>query len=137
MLSAMENGRRAQANGRNNAFTPWIDFESALEFMRDYVRIGQAWLAIPGVHATRYESLLSDYEAQATALACFLKLDPQQPAYAQVIDKHRPEHGQADAKGTHFVHGKTGRFRSKMTPEQQERLAQAFAPALQSWGYEI
>jgi hypothetical protein len=135
LLSAMENGRRAQANGRVNAFTPWIEFDAALAYMRDYVRIGQAWLDLPGVHATRYESLLLDYPTQAADLARFLGLDPLAPGAAAVIERHRPERGQADVKGTHFSQGKIGRFRAKMTSEQQAHLSQAFGPALQAWGY--
>lgn len=136
MLSAMENGQRARQQGRENTFSSLTDFETALEFMRSYVAISTAWLECPQSLSVRYESLLSDYDAQASKLAHFLQLDPQQPAYAQVIERYRPEVASSDQKGLHFSHGKIGRFRHKMSPEQQATLSQAFGPYLQRLGYE-
>lgn len=136
MLSAMENGQRARQQGRENAFSHLVDFETALEFMQTYVKISEAWLDCQQSLAVRYESLLTDYEAQANRLAQFLNLNPQQAPYAQVIEHYRPESASSDQKGLHFSHGKIGRFRRKMDPDQQAVLSDAFGAYLDRLGYE-
>ena len=138
MLSASENGARARENGRNNAFSHLVDFQTALDFMREYVQISEAWLATDKVLHARYENLLSNYDAEADQLVNFLKLQKSAPAIQAVVDKYRPEESaQADQKGLHFSKGKIGRFRQKMSLEQQEVLAQAFGVYLQKQGYGI
>ncbi len=136
MLSAMENGQRARGQGRENAFSSLVDFETALEFMRSYVAISEGWMSCQHALAVRYESLLTDYETQAVRLAQFLKLNPQQAPYTQVIERYRPESASSEQKGLHFSHGKIGRFRRKMSPEQQAILSETFGDYLDRMGYE-
>lgn len=136
MLSAMENGQRARQHGRENAFSHLDSFETALSFMQDYVRISQAWLDCSQALHVRYENLLTDYDIEAHRLAQFLALDPSVPAQRAVIDRYRPEGATSDQKGLHFSHGKIGRFRQKMSTEQQGRLLDAFGAYLERMGYE-
>lgn len=136
MLSAMENGQHARGQGRENAFSSLVDFETALEFMRSYVAISEGWMSCHHALAVRYESLLTDYETQTVRLAQFLKLNPQQAPYTQVIERYRPESASSDQKGLHFSHGKIGRFRRKMSPEQQAILSETFGDYLDRMGYE-
>lgn len=136
MLSAMENGQRARGQGRENAFSDLVDFDTALDFMRTYVAISNAWLNCQQTLAVRYESLLTDYETQAVRLAQFLNLDPLQAPITQVIERYRPETASSDQKGLHFSHGKIGRYRRKMSPEQQAILSEVFGDYLDRLGYE-
>lgn len=137
MLSAIENGRRAVESGRANAFSPLVEFDAAMEFMETYVRISEAWLAIPQTLHTRYENLLQDYDREAVRMADFLRLDCERPEIRAVIDRYRPAGSSQDQKGLHFNKGKTGRFREKMTEELQAVMAERFGPYLQRMGYEI
>jgi hypothetical protein len=54
-----------------------------------------------------------------------------------VIDKYRPEKAQPDQKGIHFSHGKIGRFRQKMTTDQQQIMADQLGAHLTRMGYTI
>jgi hypothetical protein len=135
MLSAFENGQRAIQNGRPNAFSRLVDFDAALHFMQEYVRISSAWLAIPQAQHTAYEALLSDYTTEAQRLAEFLKIDPYHPAAAAVIEKYRPEQARADQKGIHFRQGKVGRHRQKWTAKQLQILDDTFGDYLADLGY--
>lgn len=138
MLSAYENGQRALANGRPNAFSTLVDFDASLKFILDYVKISHEWLKVETVLPTRYENLLSNYEAEATRLVQFLGLDKNAPAIRQVVEKYRPaEASQADQKGLHFSKGKTGRFRQKYTAEQQAILAERMGEYLSAMGYAL
>jgi hypothetical protein len=137
LLSAYENGQRAREKGRENAFSHLVDFETALQFMQEYVRISEAWIACEQALHTRYESLLEEYETEAGQLAGFLELDIQQPEIRQTLDKYRPQDAQPDQKGLHFSKGKIGRFRQKLSEEQQVVLAHAFEPYLEKMGYAI
>ncbi|MCC7128756.1 MAG: hypothetical protein B6D39_12530 [Anaerolineae bacterium UTCFX2] len=137
LLSAMENGQRALERGRPNAFAPYAEFEAALNFMSGYLPTWEAWMRCTQVLRVRYEDLLLDYEAEAGRLVEFLRLDPGEAQTLQIVERYRPEKGQSDQKGLHFSQGKIGRFRQKLTPEQQERMNQRLAPYLVEMGYPI
>lgn len=135
MLSAIENGQRAREKGRQNAFSHLSDFQTALDFMGDYVRIWQAWINFPQALHTRYEDLLTDYDQEVKKICDFLPIDTQNPDIVPVIEKYRPERGRRGEKGLHFSKGKIGRFREKMNPEEQLAMREAFGPALEQMGY--
>lgn len=135
MLSAMENGRRAQERGRANAFSPYVEFDMAVSLMQDHIRIWEAWTAIPQALHVRYEDLLTDYDAEAGKLVRFLGLEPGRPSMEAVIERYRPEAAQPDQKGIHFRHGKIGRYRTKFTSDEQAAAWQAFSPYLVKMGY--
>lgn len=137
LLSALENGRRALQKGRPNAFSHLTDFEAALDFMLGYVRIWEAWMGCRQALHTRYEDLLFDYDTQAGRLVQHLGLDRQDEAVCAAVEKYRPESAQSGQKGLHFSQGKTGRFRQKMSAEQQAILAQKFGPYLERMGYPL
>jgi hypothetical protein len=137
MLSAMENGERARQRGSPNAFSTLTDFETALKFTLAHVRIWESWIQCQQALHSRYENFLCDYENEADRLLVFLGLNRENPDMGTVIEKYRSVNAQAAQKGLHFSKGKIGRFRQKMTPEQQEILAQKLGPVLERMGYEI
>ncbi|MEW5870939.1 MAG: sulfotransferase domain-containing protein [Chloroflexota bacterium] len=137
MLSAFENGERARRDGRSNAFSHLVDFETSLEFMQQYVYISEAWIACPQALHTRYEDLLTDYDTEVKRLVNFLPLQPDDPGLQEIIEKYRPESSQPDQKGLHFSKGKIGRFRQKMSAEQQTRMAQVFSAYLEQMNYNL
>jgi hypothetical protein len=137
MLSAMDNGQRAREKGRSNAFSQLVDFESAVAFMLDYLRIWDAWMECEMALHVRYENLLTDYEMEAGRLMEFLNIDKGAPAVNEVIEKYRPRQAQTHQKGLHFRKGKIGRFRQRMTSEQQDYLAEKFGSYLDRMGYPI
>ncbi|MCK5427988.1 MAG: sulfotransferase domain-containing protein [Anaerolineales bacterium] len=137
MLSAMDNGQRAREKGRSNAFSHLVDFETAVDFMLDYLRIWEAWMACELALHVRYENLLTGYEFEAERLLEFLKIETQDSAVQDVIDKYRPRQAQPGQKGLHFSKGKIGRFRQRMTIEQQDFMVEKFGTYLEHMGYPI
>ncbi len=109
--------------------------------MLEYLRIWEAWSACDLVLHSRYEDLLTDYDREAARLVAFLGLEGSDPALRLVLDKYRPEQvraekEQATQKGIHFNKGKIGRFRQRLSPEEQAVLADKFGPYLTRMGYE-
>jgi len=137
MLSAYENGQRALEHGHLNAFSHLVDFEAALKFMKEYVRISEAWLAMDNVLLTRYENLLQEYDTEAKLLLEFLRLDVSKEAVQETVNCYRPENSSPNQKGLHFSKGKIGRFRQKWTPEQQTLLTDTFRDYLESHSFPI
>lgn len=138
MLSALDRGRRGLEKSRPNAFSELTpDFDTSVDFMLEYLRIWEAWMAAPGALHTRYEDLLTGYESEAARVARFLDLDPKQPAIRSVIDRLQPAEAAGESRGMHFNQGRIGRFRQKMTPEQQAILAERFGPYLRRMGYAV
>jgi hypothetical protein len=137
MLSAFDNGQRALRKGRPSAFSHLTDFDKSVDFMLKYLRIWEGWMACSQVLHTRFESLKDDYDNEARRLVAFLGLDVQDEAVQAVLERYRPEARRAQQKGIHFNKGKTGRFREKLSLEQQQALAEKFGPYLSRMGYEI
>jgi len=137
MLSVMENGQRALQRGQPNAFSPFAEFEAALHFMVEYLHIWESWMGCQQVLLAKYEDLLLDYETETGKLIGFLALDRNQPQIQALIEKYRPEKAQPDQKGIHFSHGKIGRFRQKMSPEQQALMADRLGAYLVRMGYAV
>jgi hypothetical protein len=137
MLSAYENGQRALQKGRPNAFSHLTDFEASLKFILEYVHIWDAWMKCKGALHVRYEDLINDYDGEAMRLIRFLSLDSKEQAIATVVNKYRPEQSQPDQKGLHFNKGKIGRFRQKLTIEEQKVLGEKLAPYLERMGYPL
>ena len=137
MLSVMENGQRALQRGQPNAFSPFAEFEAALHFMVEYLHIWESWMGCRQVLLVQYEDLLLDYETETGKLLEFLALDRNQPQIQALIEKYRPEKAQPDQKGIHFSHGKIGRFRQKMSLEQQALMADRLGAYLVRMGYAV
>jgi len=137
LLSAYEYGERKRAAGRSGAFSELDSIEAAIEFMEEYVRISESWLAIqPALH-TRYEDLLQNYNEEANRLVEFLGFDPDHPGVQTILEKFQPKKGSSDQVGTHFVKGKIGRYREVLTSEQQSLCLDAFSHYLETMGYPL
>ena len=137
LLSAYEYGRRKREAGRVGPFADLETIERSIDFMREYVQISEAWLACDQSLNIRYENLLGDYDAEVERLLVFLKLNPANPVLQGVIDKYRPDQGSSEQKGTHFVKGQIGRYRQKLTSQQQQLCLEAFGDYLERMGYPI
>ena len=137
LLSAYEYGRRKREAGRVGPFVDLETIERSIDFMREYVQISEAWLACDRSLNIRYENLLGDYDAEVERLLVFLKLNPASPVLQGVIDKYRPDQGSSEQKGTHFVKGQIGRYRQKLTSQQQQLCLEAFGDYLERMGYPI
>jgi hypothetical protein len=135
LLSSCEYGRDQRSSGRGGAFAQLTTIEAAIDFMAEYVRISDAWLACQSALHVRYEDLLLNYDAEATRLIDFLGIE-MKTAQA-VLDKYRPERGRQGQAGTHFVKGKIGRFREALTDEQQARCLETFGDYLRRMDYPI
>ena len=137
LLSAYEYGERKRAAGRAGAFSELESIESAVVFMEEYIQISESWLAVESTLHTRYEDLLQSYIQEANRLVAFLGLDPDEPGVQAVIEKFHPQKGRGGQVGTHFVKGKIGRYREKLTPDQQRLCLDAFGPYLEKMGYPL
>ena len=136
MLSAMEYGSRALRQGRPNAFSDFAEFDPALDFMLEYVRIWALWIREPHVLVSRYEDLLLDYEKESGRLCTHLGLEANSPPVREVLDRNRPEHAEG-RQGTHFFKGRIGRFRQAFSSGQHAVLAERFARFLEPMGYAV
>lgn len=136
MLSAFDFGQRALTKGRPNAFSHLVDFQASLAFMKEYVAIWEKWMSEKNVLIARYEDLLTNYDAESTRLADYLKLNGSRPEVRAALESYRPEAAEGQ-QGLHFYKGKIGRFREFYTPEQQEILKKEFGAQLARMGYEV
>jgi hypothetical protein len=137
LLSAYEYGQRGLAKGRSNAFSRLATLEKAGDFMRQYIRISEDWLACEQALHVRYEDLLHDYDSEAGRLVRFLHLEAGSETVRCVLEKHRPERGQAGQRGTHFSQGQAERFRQVFSPEQLASFNQIFQDYLERVGYSL
>lgn len=137
LLSAFEYGQRSREAHRMNAFAELDTIEKAISFMRGYVSISEAWLNNHTAFHTRYENLLTNYDAEAGHLASFLGVNEIDDKARKVVDRYRPQKSSEQSKGLHLSKGKIGRFREILTPEQQTACKEAFESYLQKFGYRL
>jgi hypothetical protein len=137
LLSAYEYGQRKQSSGHVGPFSDLGSIESAIDFMREYVQISDAWLACKQSLNLRYEDLLLDYDTQVTRILEFFETTTNNPKVQAVIDQYRPDKGSSEQKGTHFVKGKIGRYREEFTPKQQQLCLDTFGDYLRQMSYPI
>ncbi len=136
MLSAYDYGQRALKKGRPNAFSHLTDFQKSVDFILEYVRIWEKWMAEKDVLIARYEDLLTNYDHEVACLVGFLRLSKSSPEVQKVIDSYRP--GAAEGQqGLHFYKGKIGRFREAYSAEEQMILKEKLGTYLQRMGYEL
>jgi hypothetical protein len=136
LLSAYDYGQRALKKGHPNAFSHLTDFQKSVNFMMDYVRIWEKWMAEKNVLISRYEDLLTNYDNEVARLVEFLKLNGTRSDVQKVIDRYRPSTAEGQ-QGLHFYKGKIGRFRESYNAEEQAILKEKLGLDLQRMGYEI
>ncbi|HEY5574468.1 MAG TPA: sulfotransferase domain-containing protein [Anaerolineales bacterium] len=137
LLSTYEYGQRARQDNRDNAFARLTTVEQAVDFMKEYVSISEAWLECPAALHVRYENLLKNYEEEVDRLLSFLKLDASQPAVRCVIDNYHPDRSRSGQKGLHLAKGKIGRFREAFTAGQKQQFIHEFGDYLERMHYPL
>lgn len=137
MISAMDNGRKARAKGRRNAFSQLTDFNAAVEFMLSYLKVWEAWIHTAATLHTRYENLLGDYDAEVLRLIEFLPVPLKSREVDTVLERYRPEKARGGQKGIHYSKGRTGRYREIFTNDELSILNDKFGPYLEQMGYEM
>lgn len=95
-----------------------------------------AWLANEQTLVTRYEDLSADPLKELKRLAAHLELDVSATQMEAIIDtygrkKMKPDPG----RNLHFNKGVSGRYREKLTEEQQELCLRKLGPYLRKMGY--
>ncbi len=137
MISAMDNGRKARAKGRHNAFSELTDFNRAVEFMLNYLKIWDSWIHAEATLHTRYENLLSNYDAEVLRLIEFLGISMKSQEVNAVCEKYRPGKARGGQMGIHYSKGRTGRYREKFSEDELTILNNKFGPYLEPMGYAI
>jgi hypothetical protein len=137
LLSAFEYGQRKREKNRSGAFSELETIEQAIEFMAEYIRISESWLACEKVFQTRYEDFLFNYQHETARLAGFFGIDHQEDCIKAIIEQYQPQKGHNEQVGTHFEKGKIGRYRKKLSKGQQALCVQSFGPYLEKMGYPI
>lgn len=137
LLSAYEYGQRKRESGRGGAFSQLTSIEEAIDFIADYVRISEAWLACRRALHLRYEDLLTDYQAESQRLLDFLGIAARTPGVQDVLARYQPSQGSTEQRGTHFVKGKIGRHRQAFSKEQLARCKREFGDYLHRMKYPL
>ena len=134
MLSAYNYGQRALSKGRPNAFSHLTDFDRSLDFITEYVRIWEAWMRQKDVLVSRYEDLLTNYDAESALIVKYLGLDANRAEVQKVVESYRPGNAEGQ-QGTHFFKGQIGRFRESYSLEQQQTMLARLGAYLSKMGY--
>jgi hypothetical protein len=135
MLSAFENGQRARAEGRVNAFSSLESIDDAIRFMLEYIHVWREWMAVTEALQVRYEDMLAAYDQQVDHLLHFLQISSEGEKIRSVREQYRPGKSSADDIGMHFHKGGSGRYREVLTPDQLKACEAAFEPYLADMGY--
>lgn len=136
LLSAYEYGQRMSSQGLTNAFTPLKTIEGAIGFMDFYVLVARGWITHPGTLVVKYESLIGDFDLEATRLLDFLGIKSGDNNIKAIIDQYRPEQKPQKNQGLHFVKGKIGRHQDAFSSDQLVKCERLFGDFLAEYGYD-
>lgn len=137
LLSAYEYGRRGLEQGKSNAFSHLDSLDSAVLFIKSYLKIWEAWIEEDRVLKVRYEDLLRDYDREFKRLAERLGLPAGGGRTEIVKEKYRPGRAGPGQIGTHFNVGNPERFRETLSSKQLESLDRDLEPYLNKMGYPV
>jgi hypothetical protein len=137
LLSAFEYGQRKREASRTGAFSDLIRIKDAITFMTDYVRISKSWLSCEYLLSTRYEDFVTDFGAESKRIFDFLGLGTQTEGLNKIFQKYHPTKGHSNQQGTHFVKGKIGRYREKLSKREQQLCIEVFGDFLEIMGYPV
>jgi hypothetical protein len=135
LLSAFEYGQRMSAKGLSNAFTPLTTLDKAIHFMAFYVQIARGWLSSRSILAVKYENLKQAYDREIFRLGEFLQINLSRNEIREVVDRYRPDQVPRNQQGLHFVRGKIGRYKEKLSAFQLEECDRLFGDFLREQGY--
>lgn len=136
MLSAQDYGARVlEKQGRPNAFSHLTSFQMAMDFFEPYINDWAQWQKVEGIHITRYEDFLTNFENEAGQIVAYLGLDLQKKDILEIVQKNKPA-GDVQAKqGTHFFKGQIGRFHEKYSEKDLAVFWDKFGQVVTKMGY--
>jgi hypothetical protein len=137
MLSAMDFGKRTLDKGHPNAFSHLTDLDMSMDFILKYCVIWDSWVSRKSVLSARYEDLLNDYDNETTKLTAFIHLDKRNKLINDVIEKYRPGQAKEGKDGLHFFKGQIGRFRERLSLEDQKKISDKLSKYLPKMGYDL
>lgn len=136
MLSAQDYGARVlEKQGRPNAFSHLTSFSLAQEFFSPYITDWQNWRQVKGLHLTRYEDFLTNYNEEAAKIVRFLGLSAADPKIIEIIEKNKPAGSVQGKQGTHFFKGLIGRYKDAYSADELNDLWAEFGVILTKMGY--
>lgn len=133
-LSALDHNRRLGPDGRGR-IEGIDDLEGAVAFASGLVPAWRRWMAVPGVHAVRYEDLRGDPAAELGRLAAFLGLEVTAATVEALLESYPAGAGRSDwTDGLHFNQGRAGRHR-ELSEDDRALLDGSLGGHLAEMGY--
>ena len=130
-------GRHFYGLGPYRSFAKYHTVAGATWWAR--FRLMPVWKAYASwdcVLATRYEDLVADTVGQLRRLAEFLDLDLSDDQMRQIVARYQPDRMAKEKPiGMHFNKGVVGRFKEKLSVEEQQLCERRLGGCLRMMGY--
>jgi hypothetical protein len=136
LVSLLDHGKKIRSAGMTHTFAALDSFEKALYHVERECRVWQKMQRVRGVVQVSYEALLGDTPGQLQRVTRAVGIDLDSRQIKAVVQNYEPE--QLDAVGADMLHlnkAQAGRFRSILTPQQQEQARSHLLPWLSAMGY--
>lgn len=135
ILSILEYGKKALPQ-YSNKFLEVKSVKQAVEYMKVYINIWEAWTSQKGALVVRYEDMLTDYPTFIDQLVQYLELDLTPEQKERIENTYLPKQKAKNERPTHLSHGVAHRFREKFTEEEQAYLLESYQSILERMGYQ-
>ena len=137
-LSLFDHGewiRRENIPSRTG-FGTLTTLEKAMEVALYYAQVWELWKNSGRAPLIRYEDLLADPLPQMVRVSTHIGVSVPENALREIIEQYQISNREKWQHDLHFNVGKAGRWKDRLSPEQQQRAKEIFGNYLSRMGYE-
>jgi hypothetical protein len=133
ILSILEYSQRAYPQYRAE-FLEVTTVPEAVSYMETYMIAWKEWINLEGTLVIRYEDMLENFEIIIKQIVDYLGLNIPEEMLVDIKNNYLPRK-KSEHERTHFVHGKTNRFRENFSEAERNYLLEHYSDYLKKMRY--
>jgi len=136
LLSAVDHGKKILQKEENHIFARMLDFETAFETVKGWIKVWEKWNGCRGVYLLRYEDLINNPEEQMKSIANYLNYKVSADHISTILKKYNKNNlDERKEDYLHFNKGVSNRYRQDMPDEHKMIFKEKLGEKLVQMGY--
>lgn len=137
LLSAIDHGKKIQANGNDHTFVKLVDFDKCLQHVKAWLGVWKKYADTPGVLMVKYEEMMEKLIETVKTIEEFLGISVNAKKRQEIIWKFSKDNPYSNRTGMHFNKAKIYTYKTEMPQKQKTKCQAAFGKYLEAMSYNI